>query len=89
MQSNLTYIIYRSADVNCRDNKKTTPVMMASGKSGNAKTVQILLRNEADVMLTDREDCTALHVATTEDNVDAVKVCRVKITNGFPLFISI
>ena len=51
--------------------------MLASGKSGNAKTVQILIRNEADVMLTDREDCTALHVATTEDNIDAVKVCCV------------
>ena len=60
--------------MNRSDNNRTTPIMLAAGKSGNAKTVHILLQNMADIMLTNREDCTALHVATAENNVDAVKV---------------
>ena len=60
--------------MNCRDEDHITPIMLASSTSSNVKTIQILLQNSADVLCTDREDCTTLHVATKENNFGAVKV---------------
>ena len=60
--------------MNSRDDDFITPIILASGSSGNAKTIQIMLHSQADILLSDREDCTALHIATKENNIDAVKV---------------
>jgi hypothetical protein len=68
------FYFYRGADVNCRDDDFIAPIILASGSSGNAKTIEIMLHSKADILLSDREDCTALHIATKNNNIDAVKV---------------
>ena len=70
-----SYTFYSGARVNLEDEEGVTPLVLASNISGNPETIKLLLDHEADVLRTDREDFTALHVATTENNIKGVEVC--------------
>ena len=66
-------IVFRGAQINCRDKDKETPLMMAVRKN-NKETVNVLLTRMADITVKDANDKTCLYIASEEDCADVFMV---------------
>ena len=60
--------------MNVIDSHHESPLFLASSKSSNEETVQLLLDNGANIKQRNFEDRTPLHMATVDDNIETVKV---------------
>ncbi|XP_047128763.1 transient receptor potential cation channel subfamily A member 1 homolog isoform X1 [Hydra vulgaris] len=70
----LELLISKNADIDRFDNSYLTPLLLASSRPGNQKTIQTLLKCGAQVDLTNTEEQTALHIAVINNNVDGVEL---------------
>ena len=80
-------LLENGADVNLKNINGATPLTVASRNSNNGsniETVKLLLENGADVNLKDKDDWTALMLASHGSNIETVKLL---MENGADPFI--
>ena len=59
---NVNNLYFKNADVNVQDIHDRTPLLLASSKGG-WRTVHLLLQNNADISIKDKENRNFLHLA--------------------------
>lgn len=67
------YRFNRGAEIDCRDEDKETPLMMAIRKN-NVDTVRLLISHDANIMLKEATDKTCLYIAAEDDCIDVFDV---------------
>lgn len=67
--------LYRGSQIDSYDNDNQTPLYVAV-QGGHKETVEVLLKNNADVTVTDIYEKNAIYCAAEENMIDVLKVRR-------------
>lgn len=70
----LSYLLKSGANINYQNKRGYTPLMIAIDAQGRAKLVEFLLLNGADPNVINKDDLTALHIASYFGNKDVVNL---------------
>jgi ankyrin repeat protein len=69
-------LLDEGASVNARNYKRETPLIMASGMTGDSKVLELLLTSGADTRLKDKNGKTALAIAEESHRDDKIQILK-------------